>query len=184
MKACALLVFVFGCSLLSRSEPVTDRYFAPELTSASVHVEKAAAALRLGRVTASESLRAKIVHRDSSTELGKYETLRWADDPDVYVRESLRRALFDQGGLRETDDDLPSLDVDVLAFEEVRRGKQRSGRVQLRWRLHDEHGFADGLVTSEVPATSDDIDAIVRAISTALGDVTSQVKNEVRARLH
>lgn len=179
----AALLLVAGCSLLARSAPVQDRYFTPELTSAVVTAQKGATALRLGRVASSAVLRDRIVHRDSPVELGKYETYRWTDDPAVFVREALHRALFDRGPLRETDENLPVLDVDVLAFEEVRHGSARAGRVQLRWTLHDAKGFVDGMVTSEQPARSDDMEAIVLAISAALRDAAAKVAVEVSSRL-
>jgi uncharacterized lipoprotein YmbA len=181
VKAFATLIAVAGCSLLPSSGPVNDRYFTPELTSATIHAPKSSTTLRLGPV--SSTVHTKIVHRDSATEVGMYDTLRWANEPEVFVREALRRALFDRGALRESDDDLPTLDVDVLAFEEVRRGSARSGRVQLRWRLHDDKGSSDGLVTAEVPAKATTIDAIVDAISAALAEATEHLASEVATRL-
>jgi uncharacterized lipoprotein YmbA len=181
VRTFSALIALAGCSLLPASAPPNDRYFTPELTSATVHAPKSSSTLRLGPV--SSTVHTKIVHRDSATEVGMYDTLRWADEPEVFVREALRRALFDRGALRESDDDLPTLDVDVLAFEEVRHGSARSGRVQLRWRLHDDKGYSDGLVTSEVPAKSSTIDAIVEAISDALAESTEHLASEVATRL-
>ena len=95
--------------------------------------------LRLGRLTSSANLRSPIVHRESAVELDTYETLRWTENPEDYVRRSLSRALFDDGRLEEVVGGAAvTLDVEVVAFEEARRENRHVGRVQLGYQLHDE----------------------------------------------
>jgi cholesterol transport system auxiliary component len=186
----ALLIFVPGCSIVpARSPPLEVRTFSAELPASSERVEHAAAAsapkLRLSRVNAAGNLHTRIVHRDSALELGEYEDLRWSEDPEEYVRRSLSRALFDERGIEQgIHGNIPTLDVEVVAFEEVRRGASRSGRVELRYKLHDDRVvLANGDIVSEQPARGADIAQIVEAISAALQDATRKVANSVVEKL-
>src|SRR5262245_21860046 len=131
----SLVAVLAGCALTSKSEPRELRYFAPPTHVVAAHSQAAGGALlRLGRITSTSLLRVRIVHRNSAVEVSPYETLRWTDEPEAYVRRALGHALFDGHGLEQATDALaPTLEVDVLAFEEVRNGPQRSGRVELRY---------------------------------------------------
>ena len=185
MRALIFVVLFCGCSLTERSTPVPNRYFTPEIPTAHASAEHGTIPLRLDRVTSSSALRDRIVHRDSPVELGMYETLRWTDNPEVFVRESLDRALFERGPFRsDTDEDTPALDIDVLAFEEARSGHARAGLVRLRWHLNqDGKTIASGVASAEKPARANDIDSIVVAISNALREATSQVVRDVLAQI-
>jgi ABC-type uncharacterized transport system auxiliary subunit len=179
----ALLAFVSACALTSKSAPLELRYFAPP-----VHPVTAAerttvpTPLRLGRIVPSALLRSRIVYRESPVEVSPYETLRWTDEPDAYVRRSLSRALYDGQPLQQAvGGTAPALDVDVLAFEEVRRGSQRFGRVELRYRVHDDQRvIAHGTVAVERPATAG-IEGVVAAIGDALDIATADLAGRVAA---
>jgi ABC-type uncharacterized transport system auxiliary subunit len=136
-------------------------------------------------VTSSPTLRYRIVHRESAVEIGLYETLRWTDNPDVYVRRALVRALFDDGALGQgVGGALPALDVEVLGFEEVRTTGAHTGRVMLRYELHDSRTvLAGGVVTAERPVTAGGFDAVVVAIGEALRGATNQVAGIVTQAL-
>jgi ABC-type uncharacterized transport system auxiliary subunit len=183
VKAAALAILA-GCALTSRSTPRELRYFTP-VSNTAVTASTATAPgtpLRLGRIVPSSLLRARIVHRESAVELVPYETLRWSDPPETYARRALAHALFDS---REFDEvvggsNVPVLDVDVLAFEEDRRGDRRFGRVALGYELRDEHRvLAHGVVEVEREARSPKIDAVVGAI----GDALSAASGELARRL-
>jgi len=159
-----------GCALTSRSAPTELRYFAPPVHAAGVVAGEQGPPLRLGRVTPSSLLRARIVHRDSDVELGTYDALRWSDRPEAYVRRALERALFDTHRFDQAvgGGTAPTLDVDVVAFEEVRRGTRRFGRVVLDYELRDDRRvLAHGTVATEREAAPR-IDAVVAAIGDAL----------------
>jgi uncharacterized lipoprotein YmbA len=181
MKPILLALFLSGCALTSKATPVDFRYFSPEAMNAHPAKREAGPALRLGRITSSATLRTRIVHRDSEWELGTYETLRWTDNPEVYVRHALSRALFDETPLTPAvGGSAPAVDVEVSAFEEVRRGRARAGRVQLRWVLHDDRStLGSGVITSEKDAAGDDIEHVVAAIASAMNDASGRVASAV-----
>ena len=41
------------------------------------------------------------MHRESAVEVDQYDTLKWTENPEDYVRRSLSRALFEDGQLEE-----------------------------------------------------------------------------------
>jgi cholesterol transport system auxiliary component len=182
-----LLALLAGCSLMAKGTPVDIRYFSPESAAAtaprspSTPAGHAAATLEIGRITSSASLRSRIAHRESAYEVGLYETRRWTDDPEVYVRRALTHELFDHGAfVHAVDGRHPILDVEVVAFEELRNGPAAAGRVALRYELHDEHAvLADGVVTATRPAAGSDFDAVVAAISAALAEATTELATVV-----
>jgi cholesterol transport system auxiliary component len=177
------LIVLAGCALTSRSTPVELRYFVPPIHAATA-VAGEGPLLRLGRVTPTTLLRERILHRDTEVELGRYETLRWTDRPEAYVRRALERALFDSHRFAQAvGGDAPTLDVDVLAFEEVRRGARRFGRVVLAYDLRDEQRvLAHGTVAIEREAAPN-IDAVVAAIGDALDAATAELARRLRQPL-
>src|SRR4029077_4048150 len=117
-----------GCALLSKAAPLQPRYFSLEdgpLASnrgaALRSPTSGAMQLRLGRVSAGPHLRERIVYRDSDHELGYYEDRRWTERPETYLRRALARALFEERGLlRVVSGGAPTLEVELVAFEEIR----------------------------------------------------------------
>lgn len=181
------LVALAACALTSKSKPLDIRYFSPEarLATDAPLATAPLGRLRLGRISPSAILRYRIVHRASDVELETYETLRWTEYPDAYVRRSLARALFDDRRLEQVvGGAAATLEIEVLAFEEVRRGEHRAGRVQLRYLLHDDRRvLASDTVTAEREAAGPEIDQVVPAIGAALEAVSSELAARVTARL-
>jgi cholesterol transport system auxiliary component len=183
-----LALVVAGCALVSRSPPLELRYFSPEAAVPAAPAAPAGAArprLRLGRVEPDANLRYAIVHRDSPVELSPYETLRWTDTPDVYVRRALSRALFEARPLEQAvGGEAPTLEVDVVAFEEVRRGASSAGRVELRYELRDARRVvARGTVAAELPAPDGAIEHVVPAIGAAMDRATDELATRIAACL-
>jgi hypothetical protein len=129
---CAWLVAgTGGCALTSKANVVDIRYFSPEqvkprLTSADDPPALALAApnasldLRLGRVSSGPNLRERIAFRNAAYELGYYESWRWTERPEAFVRRELGRKLFEEHGLhRVFAGTAPTLDVEVIAFDEA-----------------------------------------------------------------
>ena len=128
-SALAALAAWSGCALTSKSTPEPIYWFSPEtvhprLTSAappSPTREAGAPLLRLGRVTGADHLRERIVYRDEGHVVGFYEDLRWTERPEVYVRLEIARALFEDRGFDRALSGLaPTLDVELLAFDEIK----------------------------------------------------------------
>ena len=182
-----LLLPLGGCALTSKGTPLDIRYFSPEGVDLH-HVPPQPAApvarLRIGDLTSSANLRYPIVHRESAVELDLYDTLRWTENPEDYVRRSLSRALFEDSPLEEVVGGAAlTLDVEVIAFEELRRGSRHFGRVQLGYHLHDERVIlASGVITTEREASSTSIESVVAAIGAAMDGATSELAAKVVAR--
>lgn len=193
MRAVVVCIALAGCALTSKSAPLPLRYFSPDvLTSPAddgvssqisrpVAAEPDALRVRLGRITPSAHLRYSIVHREPGFELEPYEQLRWTERPDAYVRRALEHELFDDGQLvQAVAGRAPALDVEVIAFEEVRRGAQRSGRVELRYELTDDTAvLTRGVVTVERPARGARIEDVVEAISSAMTLATRELARRI-----
>lgn len=182
-----------ACALTSRGTPLEVRYFSPEGNTTRVTAQELTTIapdaprplLRLGRLTSSANLRAPIVRRTSAVEVAPYETLRWTEDPEDYVRRSLSRALFDAGPFEQVvSGPALTVDVEVIAFEEAQRGAAKTGRVQLGYALHDEHKvLASGVVTVQRDALGEGIEAVVAAIGAAMDEATAELATKVSTSL-
>jgi ABC-type uncharacterized transport system auxiliary subunit len=154
---------------------VVLRHFTPDVAHAESPPAAHCGVLWLDRITSSAHLRYRIVHRTSPVEIALYETLRWTDHPDVYIRRALEQHLFEAGGLVQSTSrgDL-SLAVDVLGFEQV--DAPAAGRVQLAYELRDDRAVvASGTVTLTRPRMGPQIEAVVAAIGEATEAATGVV---------
>lgn len=191
LRAVVLACATSGCALLGKSDALVIRYFTPEttrpqLTSAPVAPTPATGlTLRLGRVTSGKHLRERMVYRDTAWELGFYEERRWTENPEVFVRHELDTKLFERAGIqRVVSGDAPTLEVEVLAFDELRFAPARSGRVQLKIVVHDDRVvLIDETVTVDKPVTSKAPEAVVAAISEALDAAGDQVAQRVKTAI-
>ncbi len=182
-----LLPWLAGCALTSKATPLDIRYFSPEIGLAH-HAdppgEAARPRVRLGRLTSSANLRYRIVHRESPVETGEYETLRWTENPEAYVRRSLVAALFSDRLEQATGGGAPTLDVEVVSFEEVHRESYHGGRVGLRFQLTDQRSvLLSDVVVIERGATGPGFGSVVVAIGAAMDATTAQVATAVSARM-
>jgi cholesterol transport system auxiliary component len=143
-------------------------------------------AVELGRVSSGINLREKIAYRDAAFEVGFYDDKRWTERPEVYVRRELARTLFEERGMRRAlAGQAPVLEVEVVAFEEL-RGSPASARIQLRILVHDDRDvFLEKTISVDrpVPATAKGFDGLVQAMAQALDVVADQVANEVASVL-
>ncbi len=188
-----------GCALTSKADIVEIRHFSPErvrprLTSTDAAAQppfpaapNGALEVRLGRITSGRNLRERIAFRDAAYELGYYEDLRWTERPETFVRRELGRALFEEHGLhRVVRGDAPTLDVEVIAFDDLRLSSGRAARVQLRVILFDERGVMyEETVTVDRPALASrpKIEDVVAAMAEALDAAADAVTVKVQAAL-
>jgi ABC-type uncharacterized transport system auxiliary subunit len=141
----ALAASPLGCAFFTKSDPVVLRYFTPETlvtrpdsSGAAMAMRGASFDLRLGRVNAAAYVKDRIAFRDKNFEIGYYEELRWTEKPEAYLRRALRRALFEEQGVRQIiSGPGPTLDVDLDVFEEL-RSPRHAARMQVTWVLHDD----------------------------------------------
>jgi ABC-type uncharacterized transport system auxiliary subunit len=196
LRAMAVLAFS-GCALTSKADLVDIRYFSPERVKVEPASEVArpkpldeALRVKLGRVLSGSNLRERIAYRDDEYELGYYEELRWTERPETYVRRGLARSLFETHRLhRVFSGDAPTLEVEVLAFDDQRLSTGRSARVQLRVILYEDAGvlFEDTLtfdsrVASDEPMIEDVIAAMASALDAASEDVSRRVHKALEAK--
>jgi cholesterol transport system auxiliary component len=204
MRSVRLLAFAVaaaacmsGCALLTKSEPLTPRFFSVEPPVVAPSRPPAAGSggleLRLGRVTSAAYLGERIVYRKSASELGFYEDLRWTEKPEAYFRRSLVRALFEDAAFAHVVAGAgPQLDVDLVEFTEL-KGPPHVARVRAAFALFEARLVrAEGTVTAEVPVapvTADkdkddaEAEAVVVAMSQALDSAVSQIVVQVRTGL-
>lgn len=185
MRSVAALILA-SCTFTTSSAPRELRYFAPEVSPRVPGVIAVAGPpcrrVRLGRTSTASDLGLPIVRRVSSAEVQPYETLRWTEAPDIYVRRALVHALFDAGSLEQAIEGDLVLDVAVLGFEQSGRPGAASGRVELEFELRDDHRvFARGDANAERPATDTSIEAVVAATSEALAAAADEVARRVAA---
>jgi ABC-type uncharacterized transport system auxiliary subunit len=183
MPRFVLWLLLTSCALTEKSEPLPVSYYSvvqPKVTE-TAPVAADAPRVRLGRVYPASHLRSRVVHRESATELGMYESRRWAESPHETVRRALERAMFARG-LLATGGTPFALEVEVFAFEEV-RAPHEAGRVGVRYRLiEDRVVIADDVIVVDRPATAD-FTSVVTAISQALAEVSRRVTEDVADKL-
>jgi cholesterol transport system auxiliary component len=191
VAACSLLG---ACALLSKAEPLVPRYFTPEDGSsaaephAMLQASASARRLRLASVRGGSQLRERIMFRDSAHELGYYPDRRWTERPEAYLRRALARTLFEERGLLSVaSGSLPTLEVELVAFEEV-RAPEHKARVQVVITLEDERsGSEQATITIEQPVQSnargDEAEAAVDALASALQRCVNQIADRVLAKL-
>lgn len=165
-----------SCALTSKAPPLDIHYYAPEVTPVESGAAPSETKIRLGHVSASSHLRARIAYRSSPTEIEFYETKRWTEPPDAYVRRALEQVLADRGVL-VTGGKALELEVEVVTFEEVRDPRPLA-RVGLRYKVIDNRAVVrEGTIETERPAGSN-FDSVVVAIGKAIDDASVQIASE------
>jgi ABC-type uncharacterized transport system auxiliary subunit len=100
----------------------------------------------------------RIAYREGEHQIGYYEDHRWTEEPARYVHRALERTLYQENGFRcDRDAHAPTLDVEVLGFEELRSPSSHAARVDLRAVLRTRDGVL--LFDEDVQA----VDAVVGA---------------------
>jgi cholesterol transport system auxiliary component len=196
--AMVIAVAASACALTSKAEVVDVRYFSPErieprrdnkgptlidrATGSNVPLE-----VRLGRVSSGPNLRERIAFRNTAYELGYYEDLRWTERPETYVRREIGRSLFETQGMRRVlSGTAPTLDVEVIAFDELRLMSGRAVRVQLRVILYEDAGvILEDTLTIDRPVLGEKpkIEEVIAAMATALDATADQVALKVQRAL-
>jgi cholesterol transport system auxiliary component len=185
------LVVTSGCALLSKSDPITPRYFTPEPVAAT-HADPVADSgleLRFGRVSAGASIRDRMAYRDSTYEVGYYDERLWTDKPEAYVKRALAHALFDRRGVRQILSGIGStLDVNVVAFEEIRQ-PAHLGRVELAYEVYDDRVVRlsrSVVVDRPIAEAKGDAqaNAVVQALAEAMSAAVDAVADSTVGELH
>jgi cholesterol transport system auxiliary component len=191
----ATALLASGCAFLSKGEALTPRYFSPMPTSEQPGPSEppgprppAPPELRIGRIEPAAYLGERIAYRISDNELAYYDDRRWTEPPEQFVRRALERELFESHAFRRViSGAAPTLDVELLSFEEVRQGTPRA-RLSLLITLRDErHALLERTLSTEAPLelgpNADAGPALARAMAEALGRATRDVAERVAAEL-
>lgn len=182
-----LLACLSGCALTNKADALDIRWYTPEntkprLTSATDGViADSALQVQLGRVSSGINLREKIAYRESAYEQMFYEDKRWTERPEVFVRRALERSLFEEHGMRRAlAAQAPSLEVEVVAFEEVLR-PVHAARVALKVVIHDgKDSLLEKTVTVErpVPADAPGFTGVAQAMAVALDVAAEEITSD------
>ena len=179
-----------GCALVSKGEVSMRRYFSPDLSvdAPARSAARSSLELRLGRVTAGDSLDERMMFRTSAQEVSFYDDRLWTERPETYLRRGLSRILFEEGGLRSVLRGAgPTLDVELISFEEV-KSQAHVGRVKVAFTLSDERVVSlqeTVCVDRPVVVASSETDAaaVARAMGEALRDVVDEIARRVMVEL-
>lgn len=173
-----------GCAIATKAEPYEPRVFAldvPADSSATPPGPAGGPRLSFGRVTAAAHLRKRIVVRKSPLEVATHPDRRWAEAPQEYVRRAVVSELFEERHLlRDYSGRAPVIDLELLAFEELRwRGVGRV-RVAVAFAVRYEGRELDAsVVTVEEDTASAAPEDVTRALSVALERAAHQLGERV-----
>lgn len=183
--ALALSGLLFSCALTSKGEALSPRYFSPQPVSVAKSPKAGRAfEMRLGQVSSASHLDERIAYRVGGSEMGFYEDRRWTEIPEAYLRRALEREFFEQRGLsRLVTGYGPTLDVELTAFEELRK-KPLKARVTLAFSLRDErHSLVERTLDIERPvrelAGADPAQSLAETMTAALDDAVRELGSEV-----
>jgi ABC-type uncharacterized transport system auxiliary subunit len=188
LAAAALaLLLATGCALTQKARPLEVTYYTPEHPSSPGVASPQPASgpeLRLERVESGTDLGERIVFGDGAYRIGYYDSRRWTERPEIYARRSLTRILFEERGFRRAmSGDAPTLDVEILTFQEIRTPAQHEARVVLRLVLSTDRVLLEDTIAAAQPVVGDTFDDVVAAMSRALEQSSSQVARRVGSAL-
>lgn len=184
------LLLSSGCALTSKNDPIEPRYFSPEQAldlTRRARAKPLGIALRLRRVRGAAHLQERIVYRVGAHERGFHEDRRWTEEPAEFLRRALAYVLFEERGFRRAlGGDVPTLEVELSAFDELRRPKP-GVRVKLSYVLHDgDQALAERTVVVSGEVKGDEErrpQAVAEALGRALREAVDQVAERLVARL-
>ncbi len=180
------LVLSSNCALFSKGEVSFPRYFTPDLPKGATKVgsKRSGVELRLGRVSAGSYIGEKIVYRESDYEVGFYDFRLWTEKPEVYLRRALTRVLFEEEGLMSiVSGAAPTLDVELVSFEEV-RAPQHVALVRIAFSVHDDRSVSlqqTMAIERAIPTPEKGREA--DAVAEALGDALRQAVYDVTGKV-
>jgi cholesterol transport system auxiliary component len=181
-----------GCALMSKAEQMSPRYFSPAADrnrgGAQGSLDLSRLKLRIGQIDSAAHLEERIAYRLSDTELVYYQDRRWTEPPEEYLRRALSHELFERRGVgRVVGGAAPTLDVELVSFEQVRHGKPRA-RLALSFSLRDERrSLLERTIVVEEPlgpaAAKDEAEQLALALSNALTKAVAELADRTVEQL-
>jgi len=176
--AVAVATLLPGCALMSRGKSVETHWYTPDQARESLGVTEpqGGCPLRFGRVTSGADLGKRIAFGDGAHRVGYYEDLRWTEHPDQYVRRALETTLFEGGVFRRTTaGPAPTLDVELLDFEEIKSPTGHAAHVAVRVALATDTDQFERTVVVSQPVAGTRFDDFVAAMGRALQETANEV---------
>jgi cholesterol transport system auxiliary component len=177
------LAAVSGCALTQKAKPLEVAYYTPEVLRPGVTSRQEAApcrTLRLGSVASGTDLGIRIVVADGAYRVRYYDSRRWTERPENYLRRALSHALFEEGGFRRAmSGDAPTLDVELLTFEEVEMPAGHSARIVLRLIVSTNQVLVQDTIAVSQPVVGGRFDDVVAAMGRALDETSDEVARRV-----
>lgn len=165
------------------------RYYSPPTELGAVEDPPATHAVagrvvRLRRVRGAAYLGEQIVWRTSDVERGLYEQRRWTEFPSRYLERSMARALDRSGVRRVAGGRVPTLDLELVSFDEVLAPTHEADvEVLVLLRGSDQETIFDRSFSARRPITGAEPSAVARAMGAALDDVVAQIAAQVAAQV-
>lgn len=181
-----LLWCTVGCAVTSKGTPLDVRSYTPTVVHPTTPSQADASRplLRLGRVSSGIDLGVRIAYGDGAYEAGYYEGRRWTERPENYVRIALGRALFEEGTFqRAVEGGVPTLDVKVREYGEIRSPHSHAGRVTLHILLSTDRILLEDTIAATEPVAGDRFDDVVAAISRAQEAAAEETARRVNAAM-
>jgi cholesterol transport system auxiliary component len=180
-----VLALLTGCALTSRGKPLEIHWYTPDPVSNGERSQKAPGPpLRLGKVSSGPDLGKRIAYGDGAYQMNYYDDRRWTERPEEYVRSALDRTLLEQGRFqRAIEGEAPTLDVEVLSFQEITTPQTHAARVGLHLILSTDHVLTEDTVVVTTPADGPRFEDVVAAMARALDDASLQVAQRIERAL-
>lgn len=179
--ACAPLL---GCALLTRGKTLDVHWYTPERMRANEGSTELQGKcdLRLGRVTSGADLGPRIAFGDGRYEVAYHDAYRWTERPEHYVRRALGRTLFEEGAFRRSvRGDAPTLDVELVDFEEVRTAAVHAARIAVRVVVTSDRVKLERTVVVIEPVAGKPFEDFVAAMARALERTAREVASAAGA---
>jgi hypothetical protein len=181
LAACAFLASTSaGCSnLLARKIPETHRYqLVNQPITISIPSDVRIEVRAVGGGAPYEDT--GLALQTSDYQIDSYRFHRWVSPPTDLVSERIRSIVYapSNGGLAGPDAPIGVLQPNVIAFQQVQKGGQSSGLVDIQFCLYPAGIYERALwcrdFSKNTPAASDGPEAAAAAISASLNDVLQQ----------
>lgn len=180
----AVAILCAGCLFHDAPAP---RYFAPPTALVGDEDPPANPApgtrvVRVRRVRGAPYLGEQIVWRVSDVERGLYEQRRWTEFPSRYLDRAVARALDRSGIRRVAAGRVPTLDLELVSFDEV-LAPAHEVDVTVIASLYgsDQQTIFERSFTARRPVADADAASTARAMGAALDDVVAQIATQVAA---
>jgi len=178
LKSLPCLLLLVTCATpacLSSSPPPAIDYYRVDLPDGEPRLSGPAGALRLRHVRAAAHIKERMIWRESGVEVGYSETQRWIEPPVDYLARAVTGALFHRDGWVQADSAPLTLDLTLVAFDEV-LAPEHVAEVVLEARLaRNGDTLLDERIVRRTPIESPTSADFARAIGASLKEAADDL---------